>query len=265
MLKDIITIGGLTIHGYGLMIAIGFMLAVFVAVHRAKAYGLNQEAILDIALIAIISGFVGAKLLFVIVSFDEFIEDPLGVLGSEGFVVYGGIIAGVLACMLYSMKKKLSFMSYFDIVMPSISIAQGFGRIGCFMAGCCYGRETNSAIGVIFPADSMAPAGVRVLPTQLISAAGDFIIAGILITYARRSRYKGNTGALYLVLYGVGRFLIEFLRDDERGAVGFLSTSQFISIFFVIIAGVLFYANKKRGEEADRLIDKSNEQQEGSL
>ena len=265
MLKDIITIGGLTIHGYGLMIAIGFMLAVFVAVHRAKAYGLNQEAILDIALIAIISGFVGAKLLFVIVSFDEFIEDPLGVLGSEGFVVYGGIIAGVLACMLYSMKKKLSFMSYFDIVMPSISIAQGFGRIGCFMAGCCYGRETNSAIGVIFPADSMAPAGVKVLPTQLFSAAGDFLIAGILITYARRAKYKGNTGALYLALYSVGRFLIEFLRDDERGAVGLLSTSQFISIFFVIIAGVLFYANKKRGVEADRLIDKNNEQQEGSL
>jgi len=156
-------------------------------------------------------------------------------------------------------------MSYFDIVMPSISIAQGFGRIGCFMAGCCYGRETDCAIGVVFPADSMAPAGVRVLPTQLFSAAGDFLIAGILVLYARRAKYKGNVAALYLALYGVGRFLIEFLRDDERGAVGFLSTSQFISIFFVIIAGVLFYVNKKRGVEADKLIDTSNEQQKGSL
>lgn len=265
MLKDIITIGGLTVHGYGLMIAIGFMLAVFVAMHRAKGYGLNQESIIDIALIAIICGFLGAKLLYIIVEFKDFVKDPIGVIGSEGFVVYGGLITGVLSCMLYCIKKKLSFMSYFDIVMPSISIAQGFGRIGCFMAGCCYGRETDCAIGVVFPADSMAPAGVRVVPTQLFSAAGDFLIAGILVLYARRAKYKGNVAALYLALYGVGRFLIEFLRDDERGAVGFLSTSQFISIFFVIIAGVLFYVNKKRGVEADRLIDKSNEQQEGSL
>jgi phosphatidylglycerol---prolipoprotein diacylglyceryl transferase len=265
MLKDIVSIGGLTIHGYGLMIAIGILAAVFVAMRRAKGYGLNEESIIDITLIAVISGFLGAKLLFVIVSFGEFLEDPLGVLGSEGFVVYGGIIAGVLACMLYCRKKKLNFMSYFDIVMPSIAIAQGFGRIGCFMAGCCYGRETDSALGVVFPVDSMAPLGVKVLPTQLFSAAGDFLIAGILIAYARRAKYKGNTAALYLVLYGVGRFLIEFLRDDERGAVGFLSTSQFISIFIVIIAVVLFYVNKKRGIEADKLIDMSNEQQKGSL
>ncbi|WP_310601602.1 prolipoprotein diacylglyceryl transferase [Anaerosporobacter sp.] len=253
MLKDMFTIGGFTVHGYGLMIAIGFMLAVFVATHRAKAYGLNQEAIVDVALIAIISGFVGAKLLYVIVEFKDFIKDPLAVLGSEGFVVYGGIIAGVLACMLYCIKKKLSFMSYFDIVMPSISIAQGFGRLGCFLAGCCYGSETSCALGVTFPENSMAPAGVKVLPTQLFSAGGDFLIAGILILYARKAKYKGNTAALYLVLYGMGRFLIEFLRDDERGVVGFLSTSQFISIFFVVIAAVLFYANKKRGVAADMI------------
>lgn len=265
MLKDIVSIGGITIHGYGLMIAIGVLVAVFVAMRRAKGYGLNDESIIDITFIAVISGFLGAKLLYIIVSFGDFLEDPLGVLGSEGFVVYGGLIAGVLACMLYCFKKKLSFMSYFDIVMPSISIAQGFGRIGCFMAGCCYGRETNCAIGVIFPANSFAPTGVRVLPTQLISAAGNFLIAAILIIYARRSKYKGNTAALYLALYGVGRFLIEFLRDDYRGTVGFLSTSQFISIFFVISAGVLFYVNKKRGIEADRLIDTSNEKKEGSL
>ncbi|WP_455716166.1 prolipoprotein diacylglyceryl transferase [Anaerosporobacter sp.] len=265
MLKDIVTIGGITVHGYGLMIGIGFILAVIVAMRRAKGYGLNQESIIDIGLIAVISGFIGAKLLYVIVSFGDFMKDPLGVLGSGGFVVYGGLIAGVLTCMLYCFKKKLSFMSYFDIVMPSISIAQGFGRIGCFMAGCCYGRETHSILGVAFPADSLAPAGVSLLPTQLISAAGNFLIAGILITYARRAKYKGNTAALYLALYGVGRFLIEFLRDDYRGAVGFLSTSQFISIFFVIIAGVLFYVNKKRGIEADKLIDISNGKKEGSL
>ncbi|WP_167955564.1 prolipoprotein diacylglyceryl transferase [Anaerosporobacter faecicola] len=259
MLKDIVTIGGLTIHGYGLMIAIGFLLAVLVAMYRAKRYGLEQEIIIDIALIAIIGGFIGAKLLFVIVSFKDFLENPLEVLGSEGFVVYGGIISGVLLCMFYCIHKKVRFSSYFDIVMPSISIAQGFGRIGCFMAGCCYGSETDCFLGVEFPANSMAPTGVKLLPTQLFSAAGDFVIAGVLILFAKKAKYKGDTAAMYLALYGIGRFLIEFLRDDERGAVGFLSTSQFISIFFVIIAVILFIANKKKGLPADRIVEKTME------
>lgn len=256
MLKDIFTIGRVSIHGYGLMIALGFLAAVLIGMKRAKSYSLDSEAIIDIAIIALISGFLGAKLLYVIVSFQDFINDPLEVLGSSGFVVYGGIIGGTLGAMVYCIKKKISFMSYFDIVMPSIAINQGFGRIGCFMAGCCYGRETHSKLGVVFPANSMAPAGVRVLPTQLFSSAGDMLIAGILIAYARKSRYKGNTGALYLVLYGIGRFFIEFLRNDERGAVGNLSTSQFISIFIVALGIVLFQVNKKRGIPADTLVAK---------
>ena len=115
-------------------------------------------------------------------------------------------------------------MSYFDLIMPSVAIAQGFGRIGCFLAGCCYGRETQSALGVIFPQGSLAPAGVKLLPTQLFSSVGDFLIAGILIWFSSKSKTKGNTGALYLLLYGIGRFGIEFLRNDERGIVGLLST-----------------------------------------
>lgn len=265
MLRDIITIGGVTLHGYGLMIALGFLVAVIMGMKRAKAYSLDSEAIVDIAIISLISGFLGAKLLYVIVSFQDFINDPLDVLGSSGFVVYGGIIGGALGAMIYASKKKLSFMSYFDIVMPSIAINQAMGRIGCYFAGCCYGRETHSKLGVIFPANSMAPTGVRVLPTQLFSAAGDILIAGILLAYARRSRYKGNTGALYLVLYGVGRFLIEFFRNDERGAVGNLSTSQFISIFIVALGIVLFNVNKKRGIPADTLAGKVEEEKDESI
>lgn len=235
MHNEIFTIGKITIHGYGLMIGIGFLVAVLVGMYRAKKKGMNQEAILDIAIYCILAGFLGGKLLYIIVEWKRFMEAPLSVLGSSGFVVYGGIITGVLAGYIYTRIKKLSFMKYFDLVMPEIAIAQGFGRIGCFLAGCCYGMQTDSWLGVVFPEGSLAPSGVKLLPTQLFMSAGDFLIALLLILYSRKNKVDGNVGAGYLVLYGIGRFGIEFLRNDARGSVGVLSTSQFISIFIVLI------------------------------
>lgn len=248
MHNDIFSIGSITIHGYGLMIAIGFMVALLVGTYRAKKKGLDPEVVSSIAMLAIVCGFLGAKLLYVIVEFDDFLKSPMDVIGSEGFVVYGGIIAGALSAIIYCRIKKISFMSYFDLMMPSVAIAQGFGRIGCFLAGCCYGMETQCMLGVIFPEGSLAPAGIKLLPTQLFSSAGDFLIAGILIWFSRKSRCKGDTGALYLLLYGIGRFVIEFLRNDERGIVGMLSTSQFISIFFVIGSLILFLINHRNNK-----------------
>lgn len=245
MKVDLFSIGPFTVHGYGLMIGIGVLCCVFMAMKRAKKYGLIEDAIVDIAIWGLIGGFLGAKLLFLIVEWKQFLKNPLALLGSEGFVVYGGIIAGVVAAILYCKKKKLIFLDYFDLAAPSIAMAQGFGRIGCFLAGCCYGRETDLPIGVIFPEGALAPAGIRLLPTQLISSAGNFLIMAVLLaTYPRRKR-KGDTGFLYMLLYGVGRFLIEFLRNDERGAVGGLSTSQFISLF-IVAAGILLMCNKRR-------------------
>lgn len=276
MRSVLFSIGKLNVPGYGFMIGIGFIVALLVGEYRAKKKGLNQESIIDMAIIAILCGFLGAKLLYVIVNFQEFIEAPGSVLGRAGFVVYGGIIAGVLCCLLYCHIKKLSFLQYFDLIIPEVAIAQGFGRIGCFLAGCCYGRQTDSAFGVIFPEGSLAPAGVKLIPTQLISAAGDILFAVILIvisdvvfksvvygnsrndaessekTASRSKKFghvAGDIGCLYLWMYGVGRFLIEFLRDDYRGAVGALSTSQFISLFIVLGGIVLFVFNRRNIKE----------------
>lgn len=276
MRSVLFSIGKLNVPGYGFMIGIGFIVALLVGEYRAKKKGLNQESVIDMAIIAILCGFLGAKLLYVIVNLQEFIEAPGSVLGRAGFVVYGGIIAGVLCCLLYCHIKKLSFLQYFDLIIPEVAIAQGFGRIGCFLAGCCYGRHTDSAFGVIFPEGSLAPAGVKLIPTQLISAAGDILFAVILIvisdvvfknvvygnsrndaessekTASRSKKFgyvAGDIGCLYLWMYGVGRFLIEFLRDDYRGAVGALSTSQFISLFIVLGGIVLFVFNRRNIKE----------------
>lgn len=250
MKNDLFSIGGLTIHGYGLMIGIGILCCVFLGIYRAKKASMNAEAVVDIALIGIICGFAGAKLLYIIVEFRRFVKDPLEVVGTEGFVVYGGIMAGVLSAIVYCRRKNLVFMDYFNLVAPCIALAQGFGRIGCFLAGCCYGRETDSFLGVQFPQGSLAPSGVKLLPTQLFSSAGDFLIVLVLLIYDKKKPKSGNTGALYLLLYGVGRFVIECFRADERGAVGILSTSQLISVFVTAAAVFLLFRKKHKDEPA---------------
>lgn len=255
MKNELFSIGPFTIHGYGLMIAIGIIACVYLGLYRAKKYNMSQDAVWDIAIYGLIGGFLGAKLLYVIVEFDDFLKDPLSVLGSEGFVVYGGIILGVLAALYYCKKKGLHFFEYFDLLVPSIPLAQGFGRIGCHLAGCCYGKETSCAIGVVFPPGGIAPSGVKLMPTQLISSAGNFLIVAILLLYSKKAKHTGDVGAMYLLLYGVGRFFIEFLRADERGAVASLSTSQFISIGIVAVAVLLFVRNKKAAlKPADPVI-----------
>ena len=232
MYNDLFSIGPFTVHGYGLMITIGVLAALFIAEARAKKRDINADVLYPLTLVCVGFGFAGAKVLFCIVEWRQFFKNPWQLLTGNGFVVYGGIIGGVLA----------------DIVLPSVAVAQGFGRIGYFLAGCCYGRETNSFFGIAFTHSDYAPNGVKLLPTQLFSAAGMFLIAGFLFWYAKKERKKGQVGALYLILYSIGRFIIEFFRDDYRGAVGFLSTSQFISLF-ILATGVLLF--RKRSVEKE--------------
>ena len=236
MYNDLCTIFGLTIHGYGLMIGLGTVLCLLWAERRAKERGLDTDFLYTLFLLALIFGWSGAKLLYVITVFPVFLQDPWSVLGSEGFVVYGGILTGVATVYLLCRRHKQSFAVWADLLLPAVALAQGFGRLGCFLAGCCYGRPTTLPIGVVFPAGSFAPAGVPLLPTQLISAAGDLLLAALLARLDRRPHPAGQVGCLYLIFYSVGRFLIEFLRNDYRGEVGFLSTSQFISVGVLLAA-----------------------------
>jgi len=249
MKMELFSVGPLTIHGYGFMIGLGIICCILMAAHRAKKQGLSADAVYDIAIWGVLSGFLGAKILYIIVEFPTFIKDPMSVIGSEGFVVYGGLIGGVLGAAVYGKIKKLNFWKYLDIAAPTISMAQGFGRLGCLMAGCCYGRPTDAWYGIVFPEGCMAPAGVKLVPTQIISSLGNFIIMTVLILYSKKSKHPGNVGAMYMVLYGIGRILIEILRNDDRGALGALSTSQFISIFIILGGILLFHLNKRRDEK----------------
>ena len=238
MCNEILTIGPITIHGYGLMIGLGVMAALILGDYRAKKAGLNGDHIYGMTFSAVIFGFIAARILFIITEWEDFLQNPKAYFSGAGFVVYGGIIGGALAVYVFCRIKKINVLEYLDLMMPSIALAQGLGRIGCFLAGCCYGRETNSWFGVVFTNSDFAPNGVKLIPTQLFMAGGDFILTAILLWYASKKPIRGRIVALYAILYSIGRFAIEFLRNDDRGTVGMLSTSQFIAIF-ALIAGVL--------------------------
>ncbi len=280
MRSILFSIGPLHVYGYGFMIAIGVICAFAIGCFLAKRSGLDDDALFSMGLVGILGGIIGAKLLYYIVEFPSVLVEPSILLNfGEGFVVYGGLIAGFLSPLIYTKAKKLPFLPYLDCAVPGVAFAQGCGRIGCFLAGCCYGRETSAWYGVTFPADSLAPAGVALIPTQLISAAGDFVFALILFVLQRKLYHKreqmasakeatkqtatakktaketakaadeqgaGAVTAVYLMLYAVGRFVIEFLRNDPRGSIGMLSTSQFIAIFMFAAGAVLLGVSMKK-------------------
>ena len=253
MHNEILTIGNFTIHGYGLMIAIGIVVAYLVAEYRTKKMNLENQHLFPLVIVAVVFGLFGAKLLHWITIIDEIIANPKILLNiADGFVVYGGIIVGIFACFVYSRIKKINLLPYMDIVLPSVAVAQGFGRIGCFLAGCCYGLETDSACHVVFTDSAFAPNGVQLLPTQLFSSALDFMHFVALVFIASRKVKPGIVSACYLIFYSIGRFVLEFFRGDlARGSVGALSTSQFISIFIAIAGVVMFVLCYKRKIKED--------------
>lgn len=256
MLPYYLILGDLKLPSYGLMIAIGIVVGIFLMT-KNTGYRLKKmypgrklsdvgsrlpgpEHMIDFTLVAIVFGAIGGKLLYLIPNMKDLSQTGIFETLTNGFVIYGAVIGGALGGYVYCKLKKLDVISCFDNVFPFVALAQSFGRVGCFMAGCCYGKPTNSAIGVVFQSEfSQAPINVSLIPTQLISSLGNFVIFVILFVLSRKVTKRGFIFASYMILYSIGRFFIEFYRGDSiRGFVGDLSTSQFISIF-VFAAGLI--------------------------
>ena len=243
------SIGPLTAYSYGCMIAVGVLYAFWLSSRRAAGYGLDRDELYNLGLAGLAGGLVGAKLLYIIVELPAILKDPSILLNiTDGFVVYGGILLGFAVPFFVCRKKGLPFLRYLDIAVAGVAGAQGFGRIGCFLAGCCYGKHTDAWFGVRFPENSLAPAAIPLIPTQLISSAGDFLLSGILILLYRRKHADGEVSAWYLILYAIGRFLTELLRGDPRGKIGILSTSQAISVVMFAAGCILLAARRSAGK-----------------
>lgn len=241
MYNELLKIGPVTIYGYGLMIALGIFFAYRLLVYRAANRQFELSHIFSLTVWGLVGGFIGAKLLYWITQFPNIISNPSILLSfGEGFVVYGGIIGGILAGLVYCKINKIKFLQHLDLFVPSIALAQGFGRIGCLLAGCCYGEETHSWFGITFHHSKIAPNDVALIPTQIMESVFSFGLCIILLLLARRTKKAGLVACVYLIFYSSGRFVIEFFRGDViRGEVGVLSTSQFIALVIVLVTGLI--------------------------
>ena len=249
MKNELLTIGSFTVYGYGFMIAVGILAAWITIDFRAARQKLDRDCVFYLIIWCLVGGICGAKLLYWITEWKSILKNPGFLLDSiaDGFVVYGGIIGGILAGWLYCRHKKISFLKYFDLAVPSVALAQGFGRIGCLLAGCCYGSETSGFFSITFRTSDFAPNNVALIPTQIYSSILEFVHFGVLLLIARHKKSDGQVAACYLIFYSLGRFVLEFFRGDLiRGSVGVLSTSQFISLFTGFAGAVMLYVVSKK-------------------
>ncbi len=258
---------GLKIPSYGLMMALAFVAAILLCYFRAKKAGLDPDKILNLAIIAILAGMAGANLHYIIVSysFSDIIgcikDGSFSVFKSGGLVFYGGFILAAACCIWYLKAKKLSISDYASVIIPSIPLAHAIGRVGCFLAGCCYGRVCDTALSVIYTNPiGGAPVGVPVFPVQLLEAALNLIIFAILLIYTRKKMKSASSIFLYLFCYSIVRFTIEYFRADEiRGIFLGLSTSQWISIGLFVIGIVGFILVRRHERLHPRQVpDESN-------
>ncbi len=253
--------GGITVYSYGVMVALGFIAGMAWVVRESKRVGEDPGRAMDLVFYIILAAIIGSRILDVVVSERErFLRDPLMFfrIWEGGLVFYGGLIGSFLVGIWYMRRHRMNFLLTCDIFAPGIALGHALGRIGCFLAGCCFGRTLDGSAwyGVTFPlnAHSFAPGGVPLYPTQLMESIGEFINFGILVLLSRWKRFDGQIMAAYLMLYAVLRAIVEFFRGDvERGFVidPWLSTSQFISIIMFAV-GAGFYIHhwrKKRGPD----------------
>lgn len=245
MFPKLFDLGPVSIYTYGLLLATSYLLGLQVAVVRAERRGIDRARMMDLGIYVILSALVGAKLLLVAVDFQHFVEYPgdLFSLFRAGGVFYGGLLLATLVTVWYVRRHRMPVWHVGDAIAPGIALGHVVGRLGCFMGGCCYGRETHVPWAVTFTSPDAAanvgtPLGVPLHPTQLYEAGAELIILLGLLAFERRGRpFPGRTFFGYLAVYGISRFVIEFYRGDPRGMVlGWMSTSQFISLLLVPVS-----------------------------
>ncbi|MCW5959947.1 MAG: prolipoprotein diacylglyceryl transferase [Pyrinomonadaceae bacterium] len=252
MYPELFRIGNFPINTYGILLAVGLLIALYTAAQLAGRDGLPKERIYDLGLWTIIGGLLGSKILM------YFTEPNVNLFSLDflrsGGVYYGGFLGGLLAAAILIPLYKLNFWKVSDAFAPGVAIGQFFGRQGCFSAGCCWGDVCYQPWGVHFTEAAHENTGVPIYgasgedlflhPTQLYESFAMLIVFGILIYLHRKKRFNGQVLIAYMILYPIIRFTIEFFRDDPRGdlmgltsALG-ISTSQIISLLVAVIAVV---------------------------
>jgi len=245
MFPTIIELGPLTIRTYGLMVAAGLFVALKYILAQCQKRNITEEIATDMVLYAMVSGLIGARITYVLTNLNYYLLNPADIfrIWEGGLVFHGGFIAGLIAVIIYTrINKAIDIWQIADISAPALSLGHAFGRLGCLSAGCCYGAHSDLPWAIRFSNKAcLAPTGVYLHPTQLYELFGNLVIFVVLHMLLGKARIKGIVVSVYLFLYGILRFSVEFFRGDERGAmIAGLSHAQVFSIV-MIIAGACIY------------------------
>ena len=252
MFPRLLELGPITLYSYGLLLALAYLAGLRLAIVRARARGLNPERVLDLGIWIIVSALIGAKLLLLVTDWRQFMSSPrqLLSLAQSGGVFYGGLILAVVVALWYIRRHKLPMWTTTDVFAPGIALGHVIGRLGCFLAGCCYGKVTTVPWAVVFTdpfaaANAGTPLNVHLHPTQLYESGAEALILVGLLAFEKRGRaFPGRTFWGYMLAYGISRFIIEFFRGDAGRGLYFqqaISLSQVISIVLVPLSLVMLW------------------------
>lgn len=252
MYPDLISIGPLTIHTYGVFVALGFVSALGVTAWLGQREGVSPQRVMDMAFIGIVWAIIGSRLFYVLLNLGYYLRHPLDTvkLWQGGLVFSGGLVLAVLALAWYLRRHRMPVLQTADLFAPGLALGQGIGRIGCFFAGCCYGRPADLPWAVVFDDPAcLAPLHMPLHPTQLYSAIGGFLIFGVLLVLRRKRTFYGQVFVWYLILHSTFRLAVERFRGDDRGLIPGtdMSMTQLITLLVLIGAVIALNVIKSKG------------------
>lgn len=253
MLPRLFHVGSFSLPTYGLLVSIGVLLGLWISVRNSAKQGGNPDDAWNLGILVVLCGIVGAKVLYILVDWTYYTSHPgeifsLGTLQAGG-VFSGGLIGAFVAAAWYIRKHRMPALATCDAFAPGLALGHAIGRVGCFAAGCCWGKPTQAFWGVTFNnplahAWVGTPLGEALEPTQLFESAIELANFFILTWMFKRRKFEGQIMGTYLILYGIARYFLEFLRDDPgRGSAfgGVMTGTQLISICLVIGGGVMWW------------------------
>jgi phosphatidylglycerol:prolipoprotein diacylglycerol transferase len=238
---------------YGLLVATGVLIGLWISVRNSARQGINPDQAWNLGILVVLCGILGAKILYIINDWSSYVAHPAEIFSistlQAGGVFSGGLIGALLAAVWYIRKHHLPALATCDAFAPGLALGHAIGRIGCFAAGCCWGKPTTHWWGVTFTnpvANALVgtPLNEALEPTQLFESAIELANFFLLMWMFKRKKFDGQVFGAYLILYGVARFFLEFLRDDPgRGSVfgGVMTGTQLISIGLVILGGLIWW------------------------
>ncbi len=254
-------LGTFTIGTYGLFYALGFLAGLRLAVGYAKREGIETTRIIDLGIVTLIAGFVGAKVLLYLIDWRYYLEHPFEMVRSlrSAGVFYGGFLFAAVAAVWYIRRHSLPLGRITDLAAPSIALGQAIGRIGCLAAGCCYGRPCDLPWAVTFNDPNAfrltgAPLGVALHPTQIYHALADLLVLSVTLVAMRHRKRPGQVFWIYVLVHAVLRFVVEFYRGDTARGLFLgdrISTSQILSIVAVLVASTCLVRLRRQAPAGD--------------